>query len=544
MKKNFPVTSRERTYAADEQLISSTDLSGVITYANETFADVAGFTPEELVGKSHNIVRHPHMPQAAFFDLWSTLKAGRPWMGIVKNRCKNGDHYWVDAYVTPVYDRGAVVGYESVRVKPNAHDLSRAERLYKALGPAATENETAAPASKVAKAAARLTRRRLFDKAENRLLGVNVLLFALLAGAGAMHLSDNWIIGLSVALGAVALTAVKLIMKPIRIVTEKAGSVVDNPLMQYMYSGHKGEAGRIELALRLLEATQHTILKRVGEHAHKLRKSAAASTSILAGAVTGIDQQHSQTDMIATAVHQMTATVNEVAHNTAAAADAARNAEKETSHGKAIVGTTADTIERLAVQIGRASQVMGQLLSGSERISNVTDLIREIADQTNLLALNASIEAARAGEHGRGFAVVATEVRSLATRTHQATMEIRNVVEELQTVVNQTADGMRSSQELSQEGVESTRQVVSALEAITNAVNVINSMNVDIATAAEEQSAVAEEINRSIVAIRDVAVQTSEAAHQTHSRSEGLTRLAEELDSLVCRFSKSITSVA
>ncbi len=536
MKKNFPITANERTYSAGEQLISSTDLNGVITYTNKTFADVAGFAVDELVGKSHNIVRHPHMPQAAFSDLWSTIQAGRPWMGIVKNRCKNGDHYWVDAFVTPVFNSGKVVGYESVRTKPQVRDRDRAERLYKSLGPAAGEDGKAVSSDQAAKRAARLGRRGLFDTAEARLITVNLLLFGAMVTAGALGLADKWLAILALTLGIMAVAAVKLLMAPIRTVTREIRGVVDNPVMQFVYSGRKGEAGQIELALRMLEGAQRTFLGRVGEQAGKLRRSATESSSILAGAVKGIEQQRTQTDTIATAMHEMTATVNEVARNTAAAAEAAQNAEQETGHGKAVVDTTSQTIEQLAVEIDRAAQVMGRLIEGSNRISNVTDLIREIADQTNLLALNASIEAARAGEHGRGFAVVATEVRSLATRTHQATEEIRHVVDELQGVVNQTAGGMEASKTLSEQGVESTRQVVGALESIAKAVGVINNMNVEIATAAEEQSAVAEEINRGIVAIRDLAEDTNDAAHNTQVTSENLNQLAGELDSLVARF--------
>ena len=123
MKKNYPVTEIERSVATDQIIISSTDTKGAIRSVNADFIDISGFTEEELIGKNHNIVRHPDMPPGAFENLWKTLKQGRPWMGIVKNRCKNGDYYWVDAYVTPMLEKGTIVGYESTRVRASAEDI-------------------------------------------------------------------------------------------------------------------------------------------------------------------------------------------------------------------------------------------------------------------------------------------------------------------------------------------------------------------------------------------------------------------------------------
>ena len=133
MKKNFPVTGRECSYSQDIRIISVTDTKGAITHVNQDFIDVSGFTNQELLQQNHNIVRHPDMPPAAFADLWNTLKQGQPWIGVVKNRCKNGDHYWVNAYVTPVFDGSNVVGYQSVRTKPRREGVERAEKLYTAL---------------------------------------------------------------------------------------------------------------------------------------------------------------------------------------------------------------------------------------------------------------------------------------------------------------------------------------------------------------------------------------------------------------------------
>ncbi|HEC18817.1 MAG TPA: PAS domain-containing protein, partial [Gammaproteobacteria bacterium] len=133
MKKNLPVTGKEKSYSDHIKIISTTTPKGILDSINEDFIYTSGFSEEELLGKSHNVVRHPDMPPAAFDDLWKTIKAGKPWMGIVKNRCKNGDHYWVDAYVTPIFQGGEITGYQSVRVKPEREYVYRAEKVYKRL---------------------------------------------------------------------------------------------------------------------------------------------------------------------------------------------------------------------------------------------------------------------------------------------------------------------------------------------------------------------------------------------------------------------------
>ena len=143
MRNNQPVTQRERTFPAQQRLISTTDAKGVITYCNDAFVEISGFSREELVRAPHNLVRHPDVPAAVFAHMWGTLKQGLPWMGIVKNRCKNGDHYWVNAYVTPIFEGNQVVGYESVRVKPSAEQVRRAEALYQRIN----TGKSAIPAS-------------------------------------------------------------------------------------------------------------------------------------------------------------------------------------------------------------------------------------------------------------------------------------------------------------------------------------------------------------------------------------------------------------
>ncbi len=537
MKKNFPVNDRESTFGADEQLISTTDLAGVIRHANDTFISVSGFPLDELQGKSHNVVRHPDMPQAAFSSLWETVQSGKPWMGMVKNRCKDGGFYWVDAYVTPVYENDRIAGYESVRFKPRPEDRARAEALYRKIGPAATEHGQSDNAGEARRKAQSLGRRKLLSTIEARLIITMTLLTALLVVAS-LTLRSHWTVaGVALALGVIGVAAVRWLMSPIRGITQRLrDEVVDSPMMQLVYTGRRDEAGQMELAYRMLLAAQRTVLGRMGEHAGSLRNTADSASQSLASTVDIIEDQLNQTEQVATAINQMAATVAEVARNTSATADAARQSGEQSTRGRETVAATVQHVRELAGGIDVASDMMQRLTEESRNIGKVTDLITGIAEQTNLLALNASIEAARAGEMGRGFAVVATEVSALAKRTRDATADIHAVIDKVMALVAEGTDNMRQSQSLSQRGVESTQTVASALEAIDESVDVIKNMSAQVATATEEQSAVAEDVNRNISAIRDTADQANRNAHDTHAASRELINMADELDSLIRRF--------
>ncbi|WP_458788614.1 methyl-accepting chemotaxis protein [Pseudomonas sp. D4-18] len=232
----------------------------------------------------------------------------------------------------------------------------------------------------------------------------------------------------------------------------------------------------------------------------------------------------------------MTATVQEVARNAEEASEAAVAADQQAREGERVVGEAITQIERLASAVGKSSEAMGVLRVESDKIGSVLDVIKSVAEQTNLLALNAAIEAARAGEAGRGFAVVADEVRSLAQRTQKSTEEIEGLIAGLQSGTQHASTIMDSSRELTVSSVELTRRAGGSLESITRTVSAIQSMNQQIAAAAEQQSATAEEINRSVINVRDVSEQTSAASEETAASSVELARLGNHLQVLVSRF--------
>ena len=250
----------------------------------------------------------------------------------------------------------------------------------------------------------------------------------------------------------------------------------------------------------------------------------------------GINKQQLQIDQVATAMSEMTSTVQGVAMHAQEAADSATQADNEAEQGRQVVGKTLTSINSLAVEIENAATTIKKVETNSIQIGTVLDVIKSIAEQTNLLALNAAIEAARAGEQGRGFAVVADEVRTLASRTQESTQEIQEMIEQLQSGSQEAVTVMTSSQEMAKITVEHATSAGSSLESITSKVKSINQMNFQIAAAAEEQSSVSEEINQNIVEISQIAEQSVGGAQQTASASNKLSGLSQELKDLVTQF--------
>ncbi len=280
----------------------------------------------------------------------------------------------------------------------------------------------------------------------------------------------------------------------------------------------------------------HGLVSQVVHTANEVVESSELSGVTSKDTSEGVNRQNQELELVATAMNQMSATVQEVAKNAASTAEATRNADKQANKGRSVVNQTIESINILSTEMQQAGTVIKQLEEDSDSIGTVLDVIRGIAEQTNLLALNAAIEAARAGEQGRGFAVVADEVRTLASRTQDSTQEIQTMIEKLQLGARNAVKVMDDGSEQTEKTVKQAAEAGATLESITEAVDHITSMNEQIASAAEQQSSVADEINRNVVTVRDIAVQTVSNADLTAQKSEALHRVAAELQELVSEF--------
>ncbi len=339
--------------------------------------------------------------------------------------------------------------------------------------------------------------------------------------------------GLLLLLALRVILSIQQAVKLLREASEKIAS--GDTTVRVAYPGND-ELRSVAQAFNHMGERFQSALHDVGRSAEQLAAASEETSVVTENTSESMRKQQNEISLVATAMNEMHATANEVAQSASLAADAAHHADEEALVGRDVSLQTIEAIESLASAVEHATGVIEALAKDSEEIGSVLDVIRSIAEQTNLLALNAAIEAARAGEAGRGFAVVADEVRTLASRTQNSTEEINNMVTRLQRGAVQAVEAMEAGRTEARAGVEQTLKTTACLESIVKAISTINDMNVQIASAAEEQSAVSEEITRSVVAIDDLTTETTDGAMQTTEASHEVARLASALQELLGRF--------
>jgi len=362
------------------------------------------------------------------------------------------------------------------------------------------------------------TLKRDTEADHTRTLLISVTVAALLFGALAA-----WWIARQIAL-------------PLRQVLTSANRIAQGDLSHDTQVERRDELGQLQQAMGEMTGNLRSLISGIGDSARQIASAATQLSAVTEQTRAGISNQKDETNQVATAMNEMLATAQEVARHAEQASAAANEADEQAAAGDKVVGQAVEQIGHLAHEMARAGQAMIALQQESQKIGGVLDVIKSVSQQTNLLALNAAIEAARAGSAGEGFAVVADEVRSLALRTQESAEEIEGLILGLHTGTQQVADIMDGSRALTDYSVDLSRDAGDALAAIIRTVSIIQEMNPQIAAAAEEQSAVAEEINRSVLKVRDVSEQTAAASEETAAASVQLTRLSLDLQALVGRF--------
>nr|WP_307727826.1 methyl-accepting chemotaxis protein [Massilia sp. TS11] len=514
----MPVTQIEYVLDDGKPIVSKTDLKGKIVYVNPYFVEVSGFALDELLGAPHNLVRHPEMPPAAFEDMWRTLKAGTPWTGMVKNRRKNGDFYWVLANVTPIFEQGRAVGYMSVRSKPTRAQIEAADKLYRSMA-ATREPEFMIVRGEIRRRGLRGQMARLANLSAGTQLAASgsllFLLFAALGLSGASQLHGAARAWCSALAGGGALLSWGLcarlyaeLVRPLHAAIASARTIAGGDLNTRITADCRGDVGQL---LQALQQMQVNLIAIIGDVRANVDEMTVATKSIAAGNFdlsARTEEQASNLEETAASMEQLAATVKQNA-------DSAQQADQMVSQTAAV-----------AVQGGRSVSAVGAMMNdishSAHQIVDIISLIDGIAFQTNILALNAAVEAARAGEQGRGFAVVASEVRSLAQRTTVAAKEIKGLIDRS---VGQIDAGKQMA-----DATEATmRDIVQAVQGVATIVG-------EIALASREQSQGIEQINQAISAMDQTTQQNAAMVERAAAAAGSLDEQAGQLAEAVSIF--------
>lgn len=510
-------------------IVTKTDLQGRIIYANDSFVRISGFSREELIGANHNIVRHPDMPSEAFADLWRVIRLGAPWRGLVKNRTKGGDYYWVEAFVTPITEDGRIVGFMSVRSTPERQQVDAAERLYADL----RAGRGMLPATRLPRSFNGL-RRSVFGICLAG--GVSAVVAAAL-GQGAAMLGG---VAAALIFSLLAVLCEFQLFRPLNNVSTAVRQLdegkLDRPVrLGGFLDGLSAQLEATRIHLRAMFADVLVSARAVENRAHSL-------DSAMATLIAESGRQRERIMQMAATMEQMSVSINEISSNTQLSLDAATHTETESTSSMNSMSEGGRLSHQVTATVEQSQARIGEVNTSIQGITRVSQIIRDIADQTNLLALNAAIEAARAGDQGRGFAVVADEVRTLAERTATSTLEIGRLVSDISRQSEVAVETMRqvvSNATMSREAIEENG---GHLALIQEASRQATKFAQEITLMLEEQSAASHQIANSMEEISSSVETSSHEISTVGAATRDLRDTSVELRSLVKHLEASISA--
>ncbi|OYQ39766.1 chemotaxis protein [Rhodoferax sp. TH121] len=509
MRTNLPVTQREYEYPADHMLVSMTDTKGIITHCNHAFVETSGFTYDELIGQPHNLVRHPDMPPEAYKDMWQTIGHGKPWTALVKNRRKNGDHYWVQANVTPILENGKPKGYMSVRIKPSRQDVQAAEALY-----AQMRADSQAGKSPIYLRAGEVRYRgpRGWLGALTRItltarLGLALLGMTLLAMVPQFFGMQGWeavaaqLVSLLIGAGCVLAWFQLRFAAAIGAAESFADDLAGCNLTTSVEGQYPPPLGTMIRALRQIQINLRAVVGDVRGEIAIFTRSAAEIAEGGMDLSARTEAQASSLEETAASMEELSSTVKQTADTAArVSSQSARSTEVATQGGNAV---------------HQVSQAMQAIDASSGKMRDIIGVIEGIAFQTNILALNAAVEAARAGEQGRGFAVVATEVRALAQRSAVAAKEIRELIAQSSEQISSGYHQMTGAGRTIDEVVQSVKEVGDLIQLI--------------GSATKEQAIGIAQVNEAVTQLDTVTQQNAALVEESAASAAGLNASAATL---------------
>jgi len=530
MSADVYVTNIETAVPEGLFIYSQTDLKGRITIANKAFADMSGYRVEEMVGKAHNLVRHPDMPKEAFADMWTSLKAGRPWRGVVKNRRKDGGYYWVVAMVSPVRDGGEVVGYQSIRHRPSRQQVEAASAAYKRIQ--GGDKSIRVEEGRVVRVRSALAQRGLaydFQILQAALLGVASAAVGMVSLVAGIPLAFRILAAAVLGLGGLhGLYMLGYFLPKLRNYVKETNRYLDEVLstgnLRLRCEEERDDAiGAIGRKQRLLNGWMQSSIQSVGDAVLHVERAALVVSTSIHEIGQAAQSQTQATASVAAATTELGLTIREVSQHLYSTETTVSESGRRATDGASVSQRARKEIHALENAIRNAAGEVEQLGESTAQVGQIAATIREIADQTNLLALNASIEAARAGEAGRGFAVVANEVRRLADRTTKATADIDGLIVKIGQDTDRAIGGMRTGSSQVGEGLGLVCEAHEALNGINDLMGGAVRMVSEIATASSQQTD----------AMNDIGSNISHVAAMTEQSLGVVRSTTEQIDELV-----------